>query len=82
MKLKEWMKKNNKTVREMQNELRYGRDYLYKVVGEKIIPGKKLATSISEYTEGKVSIKDLGYKEKEKCKCPHCGRLMQIKNPK
>ena len=75
MKLKEWMKKNKVTALKMENDLRYGRNYLYKIIGEKILPGKKLAVVISEYTKGDVTLDDLGYKEKEKCRCPTCGRL-------
>lgn len=76
MKLKEWMKENKVTCTMMQDDLRYGRDYLYKIIGERMVPGKKLATVISEYTGGSVSLKDLGYEEKVKCRCPTCGKIM------
>jgi len=76
MKLKEWMKRSGITCVDMQNDLNYGRDYLYRIISGKITPGKKLAMAISEYTKGKVSVSDLGYKEKVKCKCPSCGRVI------
>ncbi len=75
MKLKDWMLKYKVTARQMEDDLMYGRDYLYKVIGEKMAPGRKLATIISEYTEGEVTIAELGYKEKVRCVCPTCGRL-------
>lgn len=76
MKLKQWLKKYDISVKQMENDLMYGKNYLYKVIGGKILPGKKLATIISEYTEGEVTLKDLGYVERVRCPCPHCGKLM------
>lgn len=76
MKLKHWMKKHKVDAKQMEIDLRYGRNYLYKIISGTISPGKKLATIISEYTQGSVSLEDLGYKEKERCPCPTCGKLM------
>lgn len=76
MKLEEWLKKNNINAREMAKDLHYQSAYLYRVKRGSQVPGKKLCELIEQYTKGEVTEKDLGYKEKEKCKCPVCGRLI------
>ena len=75
MKIKSWMKKNNLGLTEMEEALNYKKNYLCAIFGGRRKPGRKLAKLISDYTEGEVSMKELGYEEKVKCRCPTCGRL-------
>ncbi len=75
MKIKEWMKHNKIGLTEMEEALNYKKNYLCAIFGGRRSPGKKLAKLVSTYTNGQVTIEDLGYREKIKCRCPTCGRI-------
>lgn len=79
MKLKEWMKQKNISALQLSKEINYDLNYLYQVINENTVPGRKLSLYISRYTEGQVVPEDLGYKEKEKCHCPTCGSILNKK---
>lgn len=75
MKLKEWMRKNYVSVANLENDLNYRKNYLSSIISGRVKPGKKLAILIEELTEREVTKEELGYIEKEKCRCPTCGRI-------
>ena len=76
MELKDWLKKNNMNAREFSEQIQYQSAYIYRICAGNAVPGKKLSNIIGRYTNCEVTPKDLGYKEKEKCKCPTCGKLI------
>lgn len=76
MKLKEWLKKNKINAREFAEKIQYQPAYIYRICSGGAVPGEKLANIIGRYTDCEVTHKDLGYKQKQRCKCPTCGRLV------
>ena len=76
MQLKEWLKKNNMNAREFSDKIQYQSRYIYAICSGARIPGKKLANAIGRHTNYEVMPEDLRLKEKERCKCPTCGRLI------
>ncbi len=75
MKLSEWAEFKGMKIIDISRDLRYQYSYIHAISRGKRKPGKKLACLISEYTRGKVTVEDLGYKEKERCVCPTCGKI-------
>lgn len=76
MKLQEWMKKNKISRKQLSEYLRYSINYVGRIVSGTKVPGKKMAIMINEYTNRKVTLEELGYKQKERVKCPCCGKFM------
>jgi transcriptional regulator with XRE-family HTH domain len=76
MKLKEWFNKKDMLMSEFADEMGYAREYIYRICADKEIPGRKLANKIYEYTGHEVTLDDLGYVDKRKCKikCEACGK--------
>lgn len=75
MKLVDWIYKNKMSRTELAKKLNYNKVYIFEVVRQDAIPGRKLAEQIRDFTGNEVTLEDLGYaaKIKERKLCPCCG---------
>jgi DNA-binding transcriptional regulator YdaS (Cro superfamily) len=65
MSLKEWAKKNRWHYSEISKEIGYHRIYLNDVANLRRKPSKRLATVISKFTNGEVTVEELLNPNKE-----------------
>lgn len=74
MRLKKWMMDNKITQNKMAEDLNYTRTYIYRIVTERMKPGKHMADAILRYTEGKVDMLSPDYDKQAPCVCSECNR--------
>ena len=59
MKLQDYLKYKSIKIPEAAKQLKITRAYLYEIIGERKIPGRKLAQKILKWSEGNIRFEDL-----------------------